>query len=127
MDNFDEKLKHLLQNPEALAQVAQLAKGLGYAQNNSEPAAGLPVDGAAEDRGGIDSNILGALGGLDAKTLSRVAGLLGGMNAGDDRRLQLLSALRPYVRRGRQDKMDRAIQLIQLSKVAKNAMGLFGQ
>jgi hypothetical protein len=124
MDNFDEKLNQLLQNPEALAQVAQLARGMQGAQAQPEARA----DAAAPPAGGAvpDPGLLGALSGLDPKMMGQIAGLLGDLSAKDDRRAQLLTAMRPYVRKQRQDKMDRAVQLLQLSKAARRALGMFG-
>ncbi|MDR0293418.1 MAG: hypothetical protein LBH95_04615 [Oscillospiraceae bacterium] len=122
MDNFDEKLNKLLQNPEALAQVAALAQGF-QGGRASEP---QPSQPQAQSGPGVDPGILNALSGLDPKMLSGIAGLLGDLTAKDDRRAQLLSALRPYVRKPRQEKMDRAVQLLQLSKVARRALGMFG-
>lgn len=122
MDNFDEKLNRLLQNPEALAQVAQLAQGIKSSQKEAEPSESSPLAS-----GGVDPGLLGALSSLDPKMLSGIAGLLGDLTAKDDRRALLLAALRPYVRKSRQDKMDRAVQLLQLSKVARRALGMFGQ
>ncbi|MDR0325264.1 MAG: hypothetical protein LBI19_04110 [Oscillospiraceae bacterium] len=122
MDNFDEKLNMLLQNPEALAQVAELARGFQSGQKAAEPQSSpSPLPG-----GGIDPGILGALSGLDPKMLGNIAGILGDLTSKDDRRSQLLEAMRPYVRKGRQEKMDRAVQLLQLSKVARKALGMFG-
>ena len=132
MDNFDEKLNKLLSDPEALARVAELARGFGVGQKTAEtPDEAAPTPQASEragnDTGGsIDPGILGALGSLDPKTLSGMAGLLGDLTSKDDRRAQLLTALRPYVRTGRQEKMDRAVQLLQLSKAARRALGMFG-
>ena len=129
MDNFDEKLNKLLQNPEALAQVAQLARGMGVGAqadgDNPQRTASAP-DGGEGQRQTLDPSLLGALSSLDPKMLGNIAGLLGDLTAKDDRRAQLLAALRPYVRKGRQEKMDRAVQLLQLSKVARRAFGLFG-
>jgi hypothetical protein len=132
MDNFDEKLNKILSDPEALARVAELARGFGVGQKPTEvPNDAAPAQQASErsegdTAGSLDPGILGALGNLDPKTLSSVAGLLGDLTSKDDRRAQLLTALRPYVRSGRQEKMDRAVQLLQLSKVARRALGMFG-
>jgi hypothetical protein len=123
MDNFDTKLNQLLQNPEALAQVAELARGM---QGARAPAAETDPPQASGAGGGVDPGLLGALSGLDPKMLGSIAGLLGDLTAKDDRRAQLLAALRPYVRKQRQDKMDRAVQLLQLSKAARRALGMFG-
>ena len=128
MDNFDEKLNKLLADPEALARVAELARGFQGAQGAAGGAETPPPaqDAAPPPGGNVDPGILGALGNLDPKTLGSIAGLLGDLTAKDDRRAQLLGALRPYVRKGRQEKMDRAVQLLQLSKAARRALGMFG-
>ena len=124
MDNFDEKLNKLLQNPEALAQVAELARGM---QGQRDAASGGAQNGGTPPAGdGFDPGLLGALSSLDPKMLNGIAGLLGDLTAKDDRRTMLLTALRPYVRKSRQEKMDRAVQLLQLSKVARRALGMFG-
>jgi hypothetical protein len=132
MDNFDEKLNKILGDPEALARVAELARGFGGGQRETPPEApsapsGFRTEAPPDSHGNIDPGILGALGNLDPKTLTGIAGLLGDLTSKDDRRTQLLTALRPYVRQGRQEKMDRAVQLVQLSKVAKRALGMFGR
>ena len=146
MDNFDEKLNKLLGDPEALARVAELARSFGGGQKAAETPPEAPSAHQPETHGGryepeveaetgvgfgggserFDPRILGALGSLDPKMLTGVAGLLGDLTSKDDRRAQLLTALRPYVRQGRQEKMDRAVSLLQLSKVAKRALGMFG-
>jgi hypothetical protein len=126
MDNFDEKLNQLLQNPEALAQVAELAKGMGQRAQGDPGPNGARSAQDGDSGSAPDPGLLGALSGLDPKMMGHIAGLLGDLTAKDDRRAQLLSALRPYVRKSRQDKMDRAVQLLQLSKAARRALGMFG-
>ena len=127
MDNFDEKLNKLLQNPEALAQVAELARGMQGQRDAASGGARGAQDGGTPPAGdGFDPGLLGALSSLDPKMLNGIAGLLGDLTAQDDRRTVLLTALRPYVRKSRQEKMDRAVQLLQLSKVARRALGMFG-
>ena len=128
MDNFDEKLNKLLQDPEALARVAELARGMQTGQRDVGSGGGRGgQDGDKNPSGGgLDPGLLGALGSLDPKMLGNIAGILGDLTTTDDRRTQLLEALRPYVRKARQEKMDRAVQLLQLSKVARRALGMFG-
>ena len=58
--------------------------------------------------------------------LSAAAGLLGQFNGGeDDRRVALLTALRPFVREQRYAKLDKAIQIARLSRLIRSGLDLF--
>ena len=73
---------------------------------------------------GADSP-LSALGNLDPRVLQAGMRLLSELNSGDDRRVALLSALRPFVKEERYAKLDRAIQIARLSRVIRVAFTLF--
>ena len=124
MAEFDDKLNSLLSNPEALAQIMQMAQSLSGGQeppatpsppppprHSPPPAPPTPVGG----------DLLSSLtGGLDPKLLSRLLPLvqeLGGQQ--DSNARQLLTALRPYLRPERQDRVERALQLARLIHLGK--------
>ena len=68
----------------------------------------------------------GGLGSLDPKMLSAAASLIGQFNSGeDDRRVALLTALRPFVKERRYAKLDRAIQIAKLSRLIRSGLELF--
>ena len=70
--------------------------------------------------------MLGALGNLDAGTLSAAASLIGQFsNDGDDKRTALLTALRPFVKEERYAKLDKAIQIAKLSRLIRSGLDLF--
>ena len=142
MSELEEKLENILGNPQAMAQIMALAQSLnghgpaasagdGAQAQPSEPAdAGVqpptptlpqpPASSGAE--GGLGS----LLGGLDPNMLSTAAGLLGQFNGGDDdRRVALLTALRPFVREQRYAKLDKAIQIARLSRLIRSGLDLF--
>ena len=140
MSEFEEKLEHILGNPQAMAQIVSLAQSL----NQSGPAAGAgdggpaqsqqsastgasPPAPAAESAAGTQESGLGSLlGGLDPNMLSAAAGLLGQFSSGnDDRRVALLTALRPFVREQRYAKLDKAIQIAKLSRLIRSGLELF--
>ena len=135
MAEFDDKLNSILGNPDAMAQIMQLAQSLGGGQTSSPPPgsqsqagapAGFPPPQAgyaappppSQSQGG---NPLSALaGGLDPKLLTRLLPLiqeLGGQ--GDSNARQLLYALRPYLKEERQEKVERALQLARLFHIGK--------
>ncbi len=93
MDNLDEALGKLLNDPNAMAQVMSLAKSLGApTQEPSAPAQ--------------DSKELGNL-------LSK---------AGEGRHTALFRALEPYLSPQRRQKLEKAMQLARLSSLAGYAM-----
>ena len=73
----------------------------------------------------MEGSPLSALGELDPKLLQLGARLLGELGQEDDRRTALLSALRPFVKKERYAKLDRAIQIARLSRVIRTAFRFF--
>ena len=91
MAEFDDKLNSLLSNPEAMAQIMQMAQSLS-----------------------------GLTGGMDTAMLTKLLPLiqeLGSQN--DSNARQLLYALRPYLKPDRQEKIERALQLARLFHLGK--------
>lgn len=145
MSELEEKLENILGNPQAMAQIMSLAQSLNgggspppagtgepsSAQEQASPAPAQapapspppPASGGAGD--GLGS-LLGGLGSLDSKLLSAAAGLLGQFNSGgDDQRVALLTALRPFVKEQRYAKLDKAIQIAKLSRLIRSGLELF--
>lgn len=117
MSELEEKLENILGNPQAMAQIMSLAQSLNGG-GSPPPASG----GAGDGLGGL----LGGLGSLDPKLLSAAAGLLGQFNSGgDDQRVALLTALRPFVKEQRYAKLDKAIQIAKLSRLIRSGLELF--
>ena len=149
MSELEEKLEGILGNPQAMAQIMSLAQSLNLggsgqspdpgqeadqasgpaapAQSESAPAAPAPTPPAAPaDLGAGLGGMLGALGNLDAGTLSAAAQLMGQFNSGgDDQRVALLTALRPFVKEERYAKLDKAIQIAKLSRLIRGGLDLF--
>ncbi|MCI8810916.1 MAG: hypothetical protein HFF84_12565 [Oscillibacter sp.] len=147
MAEFDEKLNSLLSNPDAMAQIMQLAQSLGGGAGSpppagAPPAAGPPPGGvsaaepppaqpfwgppsaaspaAPQPAGGGGDLLSSLMGGLDSKLILRLLPLiqeLGGQK--DSNARQLLYALRPYLKAERQDKIERALQLARLFHIGR--------
>ena len=143
MSELEEKLEGILGNPQAMAQIMSLAQSLNLggseqssdqsqeADQASSPAAtaqseSAPPAASAGLSGGL-GGMLGALGNLDAGTLSAAAQLMGQFNSGggDDQRVALLTALRPFVKEERYAKLDKAIQIAKLSRLIRGGLELF--
>ena len=142
MSELEEKLEYILGNPQAMAQIMSLAQSLngngsasaaGDGARPQEPtseAASAPAPAAAmqspASAGAMEGGIGNLLGGLDPNMLSAAAGLLGQFSGGDDdRRVALLTALRPFVREQRYARLDKAIQIARLSRLIRSGLDLF--
>ena len=142
MSELEEKLENILGNPQAMAQIMSLAQSLnqsgsasaGDGAQSQEPAseaASSPAPATAAPAqppasAGVEGGLGNLLGGLDPNMLSAAAGLLGQFNGGDDdRRVALLTALRPFVREQRYARLDKAIQIAKLSRLIRSGLDLF--
>ncbi|HJB30790.1 MAG TPA: hypothetical protein H9781_02025 [Candidatus Oscillibacter excrementavium] len=130
MAEFDDKLNSILSNPDAMAQIMQLAQSLsggseggGTAGASPPPQPGGRAAGPGPQQtpppsGGDPLSALA--GGLDPQLLVRFLPLLrelGGQQ--DSNARQLLYALRPYLKPERQEKVERALQLARLFRIGK--------
>ena len=107
MSEWEDQLNRILNDPEQMAQISQMAQSL---------------------MGGVDTAEappLGALGdlGLDAGTLGKLASLLRQEQQGDDKKQALLRALEPWLSEKRREKLERAMKLARLSRLAHLALG----
>lgn len=137
MAEFDDKLNSLLSNPDAMAQIMQMAQSLsGGGQEQAppspppqqprtqQPASAVSWSGQGQQAGPQPSqggDLLSSLtGGMDPKLMMKLLPLiqeLGGQQ--DSNARQLLYALRPYLKPERQDKIERALQLARLFRLGK--------
>lgn len=121
MAEFDEKLNSLLSNPDAMAQIMQMAQSLsGGGQPQQTPQQPPPPPPPPSPGGDPFSSLAGLTGGMDPAMISKLLPLvqeLGSQN--DSNARQLLQALRPYLRPERQEKIERALQLARLFHLGK--------
>ena len=124
MAEFDDKLNSILGNPDAMAQIMQLAQSLGGGQESQQPSPPPPQAPPAAPQASGGGDLLSSLaGGLDPKFLMRLMPLiqeLGGQQNSKAR--QLLFALRPYLKEERQEKVERALQLARLFHIGKKVL-----
>lgn len=121
MADFDQQLNNILSNPDAMAQIMQLAQSLGGQGESASPPPPqqqAPQPAPAPSGSG---NILSSLtSGIDSSLLLKLMPLLqelGGQK--DSQARQLLYALRPYLKAERQEKVERALQLARLFHLGK--------
>ena len=129
MAEFDDKLNSILSNPDAMAQIMQLAQSIGGDSQQTAPqqaAAPQPPPQPRPAPSGGDA-LASLAGGLDPKLLTRLLPLvqeLGGQR--DSNARQLLYALRPYLKEERQEKIERALQLARLFHIGRKFLSEWG-
>lgn len=117
MSEFEDKLNSLLSDPAGMAQVVQLAQqlsgSLGGGESTVPPSSPPPTPQA-------DAPGPGRLpGGLDPKLIARFLPLLQAYSRDQSNTMQLLTALRPYLKEEKQGKIQRAARLARLICVGK--------
>ena len=127
MSEFDDKLNALLSDPGSMAKIMELAQSLSGGSGPSasppppppQPQPQQPPPPPPPPAGGGDP-LSGLLGGMDPKLLTRLLPLIQELNRDSDSNArQLLTALRPYLRPERQDRVERALQLARLIHLGK--------
>jgi len=114
MGDFENKLNELLKSPESLEQIMNLARSLsgGEAENSAKEVkeeAAKP-SGFSAPGGGFDPQIMGLLGAALKEYSS------------PSENDALISAIKPYLKKDRREKVEKAIQIAKLAKVAKNVI-----
>lgn len=129
MSEFEDKLNAILSSPEAMEQISAIANSLG--QSGGQTSQGGEEQRAeeqtpSESTGGADLSGLGSLlGGFDPGMLTKLLPLMQEYQSGNEEKQALLNALKPFLRRESQEKVDKAIRITRLSRVIRASMTLF--
>lgn len=137
MSDFEEKLNAVLSNPDAMSQIMNLAQSLNLgggpgggegAPEGAKDSPGPPPEGGPGGGPGDLPDLGKLLGGIDPAMLQRLAPLMGELSGGggNDERMQLLYALRPFLKPERRDKVERAARAAKLIRVGKKLLQNMG-
>lgn len=113
MSELDEKLNALLSDPGSMAQIMQLAQQLSGSMG------GDSAQPAAASAAAPPPPPPSPLGGIDPQTIARYLPLLQELTRDTSQTTQLLYALRPFLKDGKQDKVERAARLARLITIGK--------
>lgn len=113
MEELEERLQAVLNDPEQMQQIFALAQSLGLS----------PPDGASEEGSGDVPPIppVSALSALPVAQLLQQVGHL------EKRQENLLNAIKPFLKPARREKIDRAMQVARLSHLAGFALRSRGE
>ena len=106
MDDLGSKLTELLNDPESMNRVRQMAESiLGESGDEAPPPPSSP-----------DISAIGDM--LGSGELQSIISVISKMkNSGDDSRVQLISALRPHLSEERKNRADTVIKILKLLDV----------
>ena len=126
MDQFEEKLNAILSSPETMEQISAIANSLNLGTDNHTADGDTQTAPEGQNQSTPELSGLGSLlGGLDPAMLARLAPLVREYQSGSDEKQALLDALKPFLRRESQEKIDKAIRITRLSRVIRASMTLF--
>lgn len=109
MDNIEDKLGSLLNNPQLMQQIISMAQSLG-----GEPASEPPPRQESTQVPEIDFSLLQKLSGLASQgTIDR-------------NQQALLTALHPYLNRTKMEKLEKAMRAAKMARLASGFLGQGG-
>lgn len=115
MDGLEEKLSSFLSDPSAMDQVLSMARMLGFG-NTPDESASAPQPPEQPPIGALSP---------DDPMLSTVIRLVSEVGRDGGSQAALLNALRPFLRPERQEKIDQAVQIAKLIRIAEIALKQF--
>ena len=129
MSEWEEKLNTLLSDPDAMAQVMQMAQSLsqqmgqpgGAAPGAAGPAPSAPTP--PPPQGDPMGDLSSLLGGIDPGMIAKLLPVLSQLNRPESgETAAFLRALRPFLKPERQDKVERAAQLARFIHLGKTLL-----
>ena len=105
MDQQEDKLGAILNNPQLMGQIMSMAQSLGQNPPTQEPAHALPI---------FDPALLAKLGSLV------------GQGQVDGNQQALLTALHPYLSRRKVEKLEKAMRAAKMARMASTFLGQGG-
>ncbi len=122
MADFSEMLNGILSNPQAMQQMMALAQSLGLQGQGGQPQQAAPPAPPPQQHPQVQQQFQQP----DPAQLLQGFLQLSKQMGGDDRQLALFQALKPFVRPERAEKLDRAIQVARISRLAGNTLQKLG-
>ena len=119
MSEFEDKISKILSSPEDMEKIMGMARSLSGASDAQEE-----TDGG--DRSGSDAgSIMSALGNIDPKIFRLLTRALGEYSSKSNDKTALISAIRPYLKEDRRQKIDKATEIAKLARIARVAFSEF--
>lgn len=111
-NNMADKIKAMLEDPETLNTISAVMKSM---QGQGIPEPQPSGDNFASDDDAENSS---ASRLPEQDMMANMGKIMSQLNSTEDPRINLLNSLKPYMGKNRSAKMEQAIKLIQISKMA---------
>ncbi len=117
MDDMEEKLGNILNNPQMMQQIMSMAQAMG-GQKKDDP----PPPPPRSDTPPRQEN---AFGNIDIATIQKISSLAQTSNI-DKRERALLQALGAYLSKDRVSKLEKAMRAAKIAKIASSTLAQRG-
>lgn len=108
MENIEEKISTVLNNPQLMQQIMSMAQSLGQSQPPMQEECSEPVSAV--------------IPGIDIAAIQKISGLL--QHAGvDGNQKALLAALTPYISKDRVARLERAMRAAKIARQVSSMLG----
>ena len=130
MAELEEKLNAILGDPNAMGQIMALARSLGGGGGTGEPNSPPPEPGETPPPPPASQpevpDLSALLGQVDPRLMQMGLSLLKNCKERDDRNAALLRALRPFLKEERRAGLDRALQIVGVTRIIRAALDTMG-
>lgn len=117
MGELEDMMKKVLSSPEDMSRIMQLAQSLSGNSDSGGDGGAQSQAAPAESGSGLDPDIAALMGRI-------MRGISAADSGGD--KSALIAALKPYLRADRRSKIDRAMKIARIAKIASTALGEMG-
>lgn len=114
MSDLEDKIQGLLSSPDGLSQLMQVAQSIGNTEKQAPE--------KQPQTNSVLPNLSGLLDGLKPEQLNAVLSFIEDYQDESDRRFHMLHALREYAKPEDIVHLERAKQIVKLTKVARRAL-----
>lgn len=119
MDDLESKLSAVFSSPESMEQIKNLAKSLSGAMGGGNSQAGDDAQSAAEERQSFGEPM------VDARMMQLFSRVMGEYSKPSEAGA-IISALRPYLSDERVKKLDKAMSIAKIARLAKTVLPELG-
>lgn len=121
MADFEDKLNSILGNQEAMGQIMALARSLSEGEPEGEKSPEVPLQET------VSHQPESLFDNLDPGMIQVGLRLIREFQSPDNRNTALLQALRPFLREERRQRLDRAVQIVSMSRMIRTALSAMGE
>lgn len=118
--NFSDALSQI--SPEMIEKVSSMLNSNNSNQQNTSNSSNFQNNSTNTTNNDANTNTNSTSGfdfsNIDAATIMKITSAFGKMNDKNDPRSNLLYSLKPYLRDGKQEKLDQYVNLLNVSKIA---------